>query len=265
MPLRLQLTRLSLAYRDGMVLYTATSGAVPALDELRLVVERDGALAALGASRVNIAYLSGIEAEALVSLCLRAVRCVDWTRDWAASWRRDAALPDQPAPARMLVEMAAATEPRADGPAARGVAGRSGGGAHVATNQTLFHADDATMLRRAEAYVARGFTDLKLRVGIGGIVDDVRRLDLLRRRFGDRVTLSIDANGRWPSAAAPDCLTMLAPFGLRYVEQPVVAAAWDVLIGLAARSPMPLMLDELLDCSPRSSGWPPAACRCWHI
>ena len=248
MPVRIRLTRLSLAYRDGMVLHTATSGAVPALHELRLVIERDGALAALGASRVNIAYLSGIDAETLTQACLRAAVRVDWAGDWdGMTGALDAAWPDLPAAARMLVEMAAADgAARAAGtPLATFLGGEAA--ARVPTNQTLFHADDAATLRRAEAYVARGFIDLKLRIGFGDIADDVRRLGMLRARFGDTVMLSVDVNGCWEPDAARGNLAQLTPFGLRYVEQPLAATAWDELIALAALSPVPLMLDESLD------------------
>ena len=248
MPARVYLTRLNLTYRDGVVLHTATSGAVPALDELRLIVERDGIVAALGAARVNIAYLSGIGAETLVAICAQAVRLVDWTRSWTGIVAGlDAALPDLPAPARMLVDMAAADGAARE--AGQPLAVWLGGAvaARVATNQTLFHADDATMLSRADAYVARGFTDLKLRIGLGDMADDVRRLGLLRQRFGKRIKLSVDANGSWQQAAARQNLAMLAPFALRYVEQPISADAWDDLVGLAIDSPVPLMLDESLD------------------
>ena len=248
MPIRIRLTRLNLAYRDGMVLHTATSGAVPALDEVRLVVERDGAVAALGASRVNIAYLSGIDADTLAGMCVRAVMRADWTRDWTGiTAGLDAVWPDLAPPARMLVEMAAADgAARTRGePLARFLGGDAA--ARVPTNQTLFHADDVTTMRRAEAYVARGFTDLKLRIGLGDIENDIRRLRLLRERFGDTVMLSVDANGCWDADAARGNLAKLSPFGLRYVEQPIAAKSWGDLVGLTAVAPVPLMLDESID------------------
>lgn len=248
MPVRVHLARHSLAYRDGMVLHTAASGPIPALDELRVVVERDGAVAALGASRVNIAYLTGIRPEALAQACLQAVRLVDWSQPWGGVVATlDATLPDLPPAARMLVEMAAADGAARE--AGQPLAAWLGGVAvsRVATNQTLFHADDATLLRRADSYVARGFIDLKLRIGLSDIANDARRLGLLRQRFGESIMISVDANGCWPKAAARRNLAMLAPFALRYVEQPIAAEAWSELIALALDSGVPLMLDESLD------------------
>jgi L-alanine-DL-glutamate epimerase-like enolase superfamily enzyme len=247
MPLQIRLSRVRLTYGQGLVLHTATSGAIPALDELRLVVERDGIVAAHGATRLNIAYLTGIAPDALAALCLEAVRSMDWQQDWAAMMPAlDAARPDLPAPVRMLIEMAAA-----DG-AAR-AAGRPlsvwlGGetATAIATNQTLFHSDEATLLHRAEAYVARGFTDLKLRVGLGPVAEDARRLALLRERFGEGVLLSVDANGSWDAETAREAIAAFAPLGLRSIEQPLPPDAWEEMIALAARSPVPIMLDESL-------------------
>ncbi len=247
---RVRLTRIALSYADGTVLHTATSGAVPGLDELRLVVEDDGIVAALGASRMNIAYLSGIAPETLVAQCVAAVAAVDWSLPWVAIVASlDAAWPALPAAARMLVEMAAA-----DG------AARAAGltltehllgsrGAHaqaLPTNQTLFRSDDATLLDRAARYVARGFTELKLRVGFGSFADDLRRLHLLRARFGEQIQLSVDANASWATAEAPARLAALAPLRLCYVEQPIAPGDWAAQAALSRAAPMPLMLDESL-------------------
>jgi L-alanine-DL-glutamate epimerase-like enolase superfamily enzyme len=247
MPRRIRLSRVRLTYGQGLVLHTASSGAVPALDELRLTVAQDGGLAALGATRVNIAYLTGIAPDALAALCLDAVRAVDWRQDCCAMVPAlDAARPDLPAPARMLIEMAAADgAARAAGqPLSVWLGGEAA--TAIATNQTLFHSDDATLLQGAEAYVARGFTDLKLRVGLGPVAEDARRLALLRERFGARVLLSVDANGSWDAETARDAIAALAPFGLRSIEQPLPPGAWDEMIALAASSPVPIMLDESL-------------------
>jgi L-alanine-DL-glutamate epimerase-like enolase superfamily enzyme len=244
---RVSLRRLDLSYADGMVLHTASSGAVPALDELRLVVEQDGGIAALGATRVNIAYLSGIDAEALVADCMRAVSSLAWERDWPDLLAQlDAEFPALAAPARMLVEMAVADgSARAAG---QPLAVYLGGDAAAAspTNQTLFRADDAVLLARADAYVRRGFRDLKLRIAFGAFREDLRRLELLRAHFGDAIALSVDANGRWSMDEAAANLRALAPLGMSYIEQPVPAGDWTSIARLAADSPVPVMLDESL-------------------
>jgi L-alanine-DL-glutamate epimerase-like enolase superfamily enzyme len=112
------------------------------------------------------------------------------------------------------------------------------------TNQTLFISSSEQFLAQAEAYVARGFRDLKVRIGAGAFEDDLRRLSLLRERFGQTVKLAVDANGGWSFDDARRRLAELSQFDLAYVEQPVPSGNFDLLLRLAEESPMPLMLDE---------------------
>lgn len=245
MPLRVSILAVPLAYEGGFALHTASSGQVPGLRELRLLVERDGALSAMGASRTNIAYLTGVEAPVLEAEILAAAPRLGWHLAWTDfTAAMDAALPDLSAPARMLFEMAAqdGAARAADVPVAQAL------GAALeprsATNQTLFWCDDETLMRRAEAYVLRGFTELKLRIAIEDFPADLRRLRLLRDRFGATVRLSADANGRWSETEAGPRLQELGRLGLDYLEQPLPAADWAGASRLAATSPVPLMFDE---------------------
>ena len=249
MGLRVSISRVSLSYADGLVLHTASSGAVPALDELRLCVERNGELVALGATRVNIAYLTGLPPEQVVADCLAAAASLDWSAPPAHLIPAlDAAFPHLPAVARMLFEMAA--QDAAARTAGQSLCEQLGGQpqADVPSNQTLFHApDDDALLRRAEGYVARGFLDLKLRVGFGPFADDLSRLHLLRAHLGKALALSIDANGSWTEAKAATHLDALAPLALHYAEQPIPPGDWDAVARLSRRSPVPIMLDESLN------------------
>lgn len=92
--------------------------------------------------------------------------------------------------------------------------------------------------------MARGFTSLKVRIGIGTLQQDCERLQALRDRFGDGVHLAADANGQWLPEHAAAHLAALAPLNLGYLEQPLAPAYDDRLPALAAQSATPLMLDE---------------------
>jgi L-alanine-DL-glutamate epimerase-like enolase superfamily enzyme len=174
-------------------------------------------------------------------------RGVDWSRPWDGFvGALDRAVPLLAPAVRMMFEMLAMDAQAR----ARGVtlAEMLGGAAPetVATNQTLFRSDDATLLHRADGYVARGFRDLKLRVGFGAFAEDLRRLELLRARYGADLLISADANGQWSAAEAPAYLRACAALGLRYVEQPLAKEAWDEVASLSAISAVPIMLDESL-------------------
>lgn len=248
MPRRVHITRMHLSYGDGLVLHTATSGAVPVLDELRLVVEQDGAPVALGAARLNIEYLTGIPAERLVADALDAARATDWSQPWTGlAAELDRLRPDLPAAVRMMFEMAALdARAREAGKPLAEYLGAPAAPETICTNQTLFRADMDVLLRRAEAYVGRGFFDLKLRVGFGPFAEDLERLRALRERFGPELRLSADTNGQWSEEDAAENLRACGGLGLAYVEQPVAAGAWDAVVRLSRASPVPIMLDESL-------------------
>lgn len=236
-----------LTYGGGLVLHTASSGSIPGLDTLYLRLAADG-LEATGEVRVNIAYLTGIGAEALVAEALALLPGLSLGPDPVrAIADPPAALARASAPLRMLVDVALhdLAARQAGLPLASYLSG-AGGEATVghATNQSLFISDDATFLRRAEAYVERGFRDLKVRIGGMDFEQDLRRLRLLRDRFGAEIKLAADANGSWGPQEARRRLETLAPLRLAYVEQPTAPAPLEALARLAEDSPVPVMLDE---------------------
>jgi L-alanine-DL-glutamate epimerase-like enolase superfamily enzyme len=87
---------------------------------------------------------------------------------------------------------------------------------------------------------AQGYRAFKLKVGFGS-QRDVGNLKALRAALGDEATLMVDANQAWGLEEALDAATAIAPFGLRWLEEPMpvdaLAAAWA---RLAAGSAIPL-------------------------
>ncbi len=243
------LHRASLHYGGGLVLHTAASGSVSALDALYLHLACGDAWG-IGETRLNIAYLNGLDAAAVIADAEAALAAVDWHRDartlldGSAGW-----LAGRLAPVRMLVDGALRDLlARQHGASVAAQFGQPLGaeGAAWPTNQTLFWSSDAALLARAAGYVARGFTELKLRIGVGSFDDDLRRIDLLREHFGDTIALSADANGQWDPADCPARFAALASRGLDYLEQPIAPGDWDRLRRVAESSPLTLMLDESL-------------------
>ena len=243
--MRVSLHKAELHYGAGLVLHTASSGAVPHLTELYLRLD-DGEAVGIGEVRANIAYLNGLAEGDVIASAVAALEVVDWARDpaellrtmedWAASFA---------APVRMLIDVA--LHDLAAGRAGLSVAAWCGAPAPDvvrATNQTLFWSPLPEFLAQAQAYVDRGFRDLKVRVAVGDFDADLRRIAALRERFGDSVKIAADANGQWEAGDALDKLQALAPYDLAYVEQPVPPGDWAAVDRLAERSPLPVMLDE---------------------
>jgi L-alanine-DL-glutamate epimerase-like enolase superfamily enzyme len=244
--MRASLHQAALHYGNGVVLHTASSGSIPALESLYLRLD-DGEHAAVGEVRINIAYLNGYSPQQVVQDARAALDGVDWRQapetllaampDWAGAFSM---------PVRCLIDCALhdLVAQRAGLPLAQWLGADDAASTRWPTNQTLFWSPFETFLRQAESYVARGFRDLKVRVAAGDFAEDLRRLQALRDRFGDTVRLAADANAQWSADEAPARLEALAPFGLAYLEQPIATQRPSELIALAADSPMPLMLDE---------------------
>jgi L-fuconate dehydratase len=89
---------------------------------------------------------------------------------------------------------------------------------------------DVKMLRLAREAVAKGFTQIKLKVG-SNRADDVRRLSLARQEVGPDIRIAIDANQRWDVAEAIAWVRELQQFDLAWIEEPTSP---DDLLGHAA-------------------------------
>ena len=249
---RSRLSQALLRYAD-LRLHTASSGPVDGLEALYLTLDYDGLVAA-SELRLNVAYLTGVSAVAQRRLVHEAVAAFPFSPDPTA----DRAALDEfafDAPTRTLLDCAladGAARMRRQSVAAL-LGGPAGPPAH-ATNQTLFRDAPERVVARAKAYAARGFTDLKLRIGFDDPQEDLALLRALRDTLGPGARLSADANGAWSLAQAEALLEPLAEIGLDYLEQPTAPDRLDDAAALARRAPFPIMLDE-------SAGGPAAVAR----
>jgi L-Ala-D/L-Glu epimerase len=90
-------------------------------------------------------------------------------------------------------------------------------GSAVAVNATISASDRAGAARQAEEAVGRGFSCLKLKVGLG---DDAGRVAAVRAAAGPTAALRLDANGAWDAEQAVRAIEALEPAGLELVEEP---------------------------------------------
>lgn len=238
-------------YAPGHGFHTRLSGRHDHLETLYCILEDVDDVAGVGEVRTNIAYLHGHAAEAVIAAAAAALARLPWEQgpDAAlAAFDRDhppdgLALPVRAALEPAMRDWQARRRGRSvaalfDGPAVPGP---------LATNQSVaWSDDDAAVLTTAERYVARGFTRLKVRLGLAGPEADRARLLRLRDRFGDAIELAADINGAWPAETVERGLAALAEARPAYVEQPCAADDWPTIARLAAGSAVPVMLDETL-------------------
>jgi L-alanine-DL-glutamate epimerase-like enolase superfamily enzyme len=190
--------------------------------------------------------LNGLPAEAVLAEALFLLGRINWSRDAVELLADETVWAGASAPVRMLLDTALhdLLAQRQGVPLAQWLGAAAASQISHSTNQTLFISTPKRFLEQAEAYVTRGFRDLKVRVGAGAFDDDLWRLSQLRKRFGQDIKLAVDANGAWGRDDAEERLAQLAQFDLAYVEQPVPAGDFDFLLKLAEKSAVPLMLDE---------------------
>ena len=236
----------SLHYPPDLVLHTAASGAVSRLDELYLLIERDGEAVGLGEIRENIEYLTGVPPARVRADVVAMLERIDWSAPPAPE-DIHARFPDACAPARCLVDCTLHDlhARRAGLPLGEHLGGTFTG--RVASNHCLFWGDDATLERLATRYVERGFEKFKLRVAVGSFDRDLERLARLRAIIGGGRSLAIDANASWTAEEAGKRIEAMRELDLDHVEQPLARDDWEGLDALVEDVDTPIMLDEGVD------------------
>lgn len=102
------------------------------------------------------------------------------------------------------------------------------------------------LVGRALAYVAEGYSAIKLRVGARAPEEDMKRLVAVRAAVGDSLRLMIDCNERLDLMTALWLSERAADLGVYWMEEPLPAEQWQAYATLAARSRTPIATGEHL-------------------
>jgi len=114
----------------------------------------------------------------------------------------------------------------------------------VPVNALLTAWEPPVLAAEAAAAVAHGEHTLKLKIGQGGLAEDLDRLSAVRGAVGFSVALRADANATWDEAEADRRLRAFKPFDLEYVEQPLPAPDLAGLARLRRSSGVRVAADE---------------------
>ncbi|HEY7468455.1 MAG TPA: mandelate racemase/muconate lactonizing enzyme family protein [Acidimicrobiia bacterium] len=101
--------------------------------------------------------------------------------------------------------------------------------------------EDADLVAECQAFAAQGITAYKYKIGT---MRDRDRTSLLRREMGNEFTLFADANQRFTVAEALERASMLADYGVAWIEEPVLSDSTDDLAAVAEVSPVPVAAGE---------------------
>jgi len=78
------------------------------------------------------------------------------------------------------------------------------------------------LLAQADAFLARGFRAIKMKVGRPRLGEDVERVRRMREHLGDDFPLMVDANMRWSADEAVRAARAFEPFSLVWIEEPTI-------------------------------------------
>jgi L-alanine-DL-glutamate epimerase-like enolase superfamily enzyme len=121
----------------------------------------------------------------------------------------------------------------------------------IMTDITLSASDVATTERAAALWAKRGFRDLKVKVGSGGMRADLDRVlaaDRAGRDQGRRPRLALDGNQKLGTHGALRLVDACLAKGVRIslLEQPVARTNLKAMRTITQRSPVPVAADESL-------------------
>lgn len=112
----------------------------------------------------------------------------------------------------------------------------------VAVNVLLPGSPESAMIEAARKAWERGIGTFKIKSA--SPATDFDALRALRRLFGARARLRLDANGAWTPDEALERIRMLEPLDLEYIEQPVARGHLEDMARVAAGSGIPIAADE---------------------
>ena len=102
------------------------------------------------------------------------------------------------------------------------------------------------VIANAEAALARGVGGIKLKVGHPDAAVDLERVEMARKRLGDRVALMVDANQQWDRATAQRMGKLLEQYRLVWIEEPLDAHDAEGHAALAQTLDTPVATGEML-------------------
>lgn len=115
----------------------------------------------------------------------------------------------------------------------------------VQVNAALGELDDEAGARALSA-LEKGFTVLKVKLGVGAPEEELSRLGSLSASLPRNARFRLDANGAWNESEAQHILSRLTELPIESLEEPLARPAFDALARLQKQVPWPLALDEAL-------------------
>lgn len=82
------------------------------------------------------------------------------------------------------------------------------------------HQGEAGLREEMRGYLEAGYDAVKMKIGGAALAEDLARIEAVLDLVGDPARVAVDANGRFDRAAATRWAAAVAPYGLRWYEEP---------------------------------------------
>ena len=109
--------------------------------------------------------------------------------------------------------------------------------------------DFAALADEVKRHLQAGYTHIKIKVGGAGIAEDLARIETALALLAGPDHLAVDANGALPAGRALEYASALAPYGLRWFEEPCAPLDYSAFARLAGTYQAPLATGENLFCA----------------
>src|SRR4051812_40635332 len=106
--------------------------------------------------------------------------------------------------------------------------------------------DNSALVDEMRSYLDLGYTTVKMKIGGASLAEDQARIEAVLPLLPSGDCLCVDANGRFDLPTALAYARALAPYGLKWYEEPGDPLDFKLLAEVAAASPTPIATGENL-------------------
>ena len=102
------------------------------------------------------------------------------------------------------------------------------------------------MKKQIDKKIAAGYNCIKIKIGAIDFELECRLLDYIRSKYGQKLSLRVDANGAFKPADVRQKLKKLSTYNIHSIEQPIAPGQGLLLSDLCLNLTIPIALDEEL-------------------
>lgn len=116
----------------------------------------------------------------------------------------------------------------------------------IPINGLIWMGDFDFMKDQIDQKIASGYNCIKIKIGAIDFEAECSLLDYIRNRYGQKISLRVDANGAFKPADVHQKLNRLSKFHIHSIEQPILPRQHKLLRDLCLNPIIPIALDEEL-------------------